>query len=184
MAASGLAVAFQDAVELIVQVSCHEARELSTLLGPASKIEAVIIDVELFDGDASRAVDTVRVVDPGVAVLLLTTHVDESLLEALARDGVACVSAYSEGQSILSALRALLVGQPLLPSEVQRALMARFSRPWGTQSVSGCGERRRPRDAQRERARGMTAPHDAACSVQPVQLDRGLPQHRTTLLLG
>jgi DNA-binding NarL/FixJ family response regulator len=126
IAASGLAAVFEDAAGLVVQTTCHEVRELASCLGSAGKIEAVIVDVEMFDGDASRAVGAVRPLAAGVAVLLLTTRVDESLLEALAHDRVSCVSAYSDGQAIVSALRALLGGRPLLPLEVHRALLARL----------------------------------------------------------
>jgi DNA-binding NarL/FixJ family response regulator len=129
MAARGLAVVFADAVDLVVQGSCHEVGELPTLLGPPSKIEAVVIDAEMFDGDAGHAAEAVRRFAPGVAILLLTTHVDESLLGALAYKRLSCVSAYSEGQQILSALRALLSGQTYLPSQVQRALMDMLNRP-------------------------------------------------------
>jgi DNA-binding NarL/FixJ family response regulator len=129
IAASGLAAVFEDAAEFVVHTACHGVRELASCLGSPGKIEAVIVDVEVFDGDASRAVGAVRQLAPGVAVLLLTTRVDELLLEALARERVSCVSAYSEGQAIVSALRALLGGQPLLPLEVHRALMARLKPP-------------------------------------------------------
>lgn len=128
-AASGLAAVFEQAGDLVVQASCHDVRELETLLGPGSPVEAVIIDDEMFDGDASLAVGAVRLLDPGVAVLLLTTRVDERLLEALAHERVSCVSAYSEGQPIVSALRALLGGQTLLPPQVQRALTDMLRHP-------------------------------------------------------
>jgi DNA-binding NarL/FixJ family response regulator len=129
MAARGLAVVFADAVDLVVQSSCHDVGELPTLLGSASKIEAVVIDAELFDGDAARTAEAVRRFAPGVAILLLTTRVDESLLRALAYERLSCVSAYSEGQQILSALRGLLSGRTYLPSQVQRALTEMLNRP-------------------------------------------------------
>ena len=125
----GLAGAFQDAVDIAVQARCHDSAELATVLGSGSELEAVIIDVEMYDDDASRAAQAVRVLNPGPAVLLLTTCVDASLLAALAHERVSCVSAYQEGQSIVDALRALVRGQPLLPPEVQRALMATLNHP-------------------------------------------------------
>lgn len=129
IAANGLAAALGRAVDLVVQGSCHEPRELSAALGSCSKLDAVVIDAEMFDGDASRTVEAIRRLDPEVAVLLLTTHIDEPLLEALANERVSCVSAYAQAQPIVSALRALLSGQTLLPSQVQRALADTLRQP-------------------------------------------------------
>jgi DNA-binding NarL/FixJ family response regulator len=55
--------------------------------------------------------------------------VDERLLAALAHERVSCVSAYSEEQTIIDAIRALLAGQTLLPPQVQRALTDMLRRP-------------------------------------------------------
>ena len=112
-----------------MQSSCHEAAELASALGPDGVIDATVVDAEMFDGDASNAVAAIRRLDPSVAVLLLTARVDEPLLEALAHERVSCVSVYSEAQAIVSALRALLADQTLLPPEVQRALTDRLRRP-------------------------------------------------------
>ena len=97
-AADGIAAALADALDVVVAGSCHEAELLSKVLGSGNRIEAVVIDAEMFDGNASRAVAAIRLLDPGVAVLLLTTRVDDALLEALAQERVSCVSAYSEAQ--------------------------------------------------------------------------------------
>ena len=129
IAASGLAAAFGKTDEFVVQSSCHEAAELAPALGADGAIDAVVVDGEMFDGDASGAVAAIRRLDPSVAVLLLTGRVDEPLLEALAHERVSCVSAYSEAHAIVSALRALLADQTLLPPEVQRALTDRLRRP-------------------------------------------------------
>jgi DNA-binding NarL/FixJ family response regulator len=126
---SGLAAAFGEATDLDVQSCCHDAQELSSMLERGRGIEAILIDVEMFDGDASRAVQAVRQLHPGVLVLLLITRVDGPLLEALAGEYVSCVSAYSEVAGFVSALRALLTGQTQLPPEVQRALMAMLQQP-------------------------------------------------------
>jgi DNA-binding NarL/FixJ family response regulator len=126
--AGGLTAAFEKTLDLVVQGSCSEVAKLSTLLG-RGRTGAVVIDAEMFDGDALRAVEAVRLVDRGVAILLLTTRVDAALFEALAHERVSCVSAYSEAHAILSALRALLSGQTLLPPEVQRALSDVLRRP-------------------------------------------------------
>jgi DNA-binding NarL/FixJ family response regulator len=77
----------------------------------------------MFNGDALGAVHAVRELAPGVAVLLLTTRVDPRLLEAIAHNSVSCISAYSDGPSIVAALRELIRGHTHLPPEVQRALM-------------------------------------------------------------
>jgi DNA-binding NarL/FixJ family response regulator len=129
IAADGLAAALEPSIDLTVQACCHDARELATVFASCSMIEAVVIDAEMFDGDASQAVEAIRLLDPGIAILLLTTHVDQPLLEGLAHERVSCVSAYSEVQPIVSALRALLSGQTLLPSEVQRALADALRQP-------------------------------------------------------
>ena len=129
IAASGLAAAFAETVDLVVAANCHEAEKLSAVLGFRGSIDAVIVDVGMFDGDASHTVQAVRQLDPGIAVLLLTTVVDGPLLEALAHDDVSCASAYSDAPTIVAALRALLNGQTQLPSEVQRALTAILRRP-------------------------------------------------------
>ncbi len=125
-AASGIAAAFEEAVDFVVAGTCHEAGELPTAIGAGSQIEAAIIDAEMFDGDPSRVVRALRARDARVSVLLLTTQVDEAVLEALAHEHVSCVSAYSEEESIVSALRALLSGQFVLPPEVQQALTDRL----------------------------------------------------------
>jgi DNA-binding NarL/FixJ family response regulator len=83
----------------------------------------------MFDGGVSDALAAIRRVDSCVPALLLTTRVDEPLLEALANERVSCASAYSEADVILSALRALLADHTLLPPEVQRALTDRLRRP-------------------------------------------------------
>jgi DNA-binding NarL/FixJ family response regulator len=129
IAASGLAAAFEHTTDVVVERSCHEVGELSTVLGCGRTIDAVVIDAEMFEGDASRAVAAVRLLDPGVAVLLLTTRVDASLLKAIGHGYISCVSAYSDGQTIVSALRALIGGQTHLPSDVQRALTAMLRQP-------------------------------------------------------
>jgi DNA-binding NarL/FixJ family response regulator len=83
----------------------------------------------MFDGGVSDALAAIRRVDSCVPALLLTTRVDEPLLEALANERVSCASAYSEADVILFALRALLADQTLLPPEAQRALTDRLRRP-------------------------------------------------------
>jgi DNA-binding NarL/FixJ family response regulator len=129
VAASGLAAAFEAAVELVVCAVCHEARQLRSALGADRTSDAVVIDLDMFEGDASSSLQAVRWVDPGLAVLLLTTRVDARLLDAIAYDQVSCVSAYSDGQTIVSALRELLGGHTHLPADVQRALMDTHRRP-------------------------------------------------------
>lgn len=99
------------------------------MLGTYSRMDAVVIDAEMFDGDASQAVEAIRQLDPHVDVLLLTENVNEPLLEALAHERVSCVSAYSDAQHIVSALRALLSGQTFLPPQVQRALVDTLRQP-------------------------------------------------------
>ena len=128
-AASGLAVAFEKAGDFDLQRSRHEPAELLAALSARGVIDATVVDAEMFAGDPSAAVAAIRRLDPSVAVLLLTARVDEPLLEALAHERVSCVSAYSEAQAIVSALRALLADQTLLPPEVQRALTDRLRRP-------------------------------------------------------
>ncbi len=127
--ACSLAAAFEEGVEFVARVCCHEAQELLIGLGFGSTIDAVVIDAEMFDGDAAESVDAVRRLAPGAAVLVLTTRIDERLLEAVARECVSCVSAYSDALAIVSALRALVHGKTHLPSEVQRALADRIRRP-------------------------------------------------------
>jgi DNA-binding NarL/FixJ family response regulator len=129
IAASGLAAALEDAVDFTVEARCHTTRELATVLGAASTIEAVVVDAEMVDGDASHTLQAVRRLDPGAAVLLLTTRVDEPLLAAIAHECVSCVSAYSDADTIVSALRALVGGETDLPPEVQRALMEVLRHP-------------------------------------------------------
>jgi len=126
IAASGLAAALADAVNLVVDACCHELPALSSVLARSATIEAVVIDIEMFDGDALQAVEAVHALKPAVAVLLLTTRVDERLLEALGHERVSCISAYSDVRAIEPALRALLRGETHLPPEVQRALMTRL----------------------------------------------------------
>lgn len=128
-AADGIAAALADALDVVVAGSCHEAELLSKVLGSGNRIEAVVIDAEMFDGNASRAVAAIRLLDPGVAVLLLTTRVDDALLEALAQERVSCVSAYSEAQPLVSALRALISEEIRLPPQVQEALADRLRQP-------------------------------------------------------
>lgn len=125
--------AFEKTADVVVERSCHEAGELPSALGAGCAagcaIDAVVIDAEMFDGHASDAVHAVRRLAPGIAVLLLTTRVDQPLLEAVAVERVSCVSAYSEANAIVSALRALLGGRIDLPSDVQRALMDLLRHP-------------------------------------------------------
>jgi DNA-binding NarL/FixJ family response regulator len=143
VAASGLATAFEEAAELVVCALCHEARELRSALSADRTIEAVVIDLEMFEGDAASSLQAVRSVDPGLAVLLLTTRVDPRLLDAIAYDHVSCVSAYSDGQTIVSAFRELLSGHTHLPADVQRALMDTHRR-----QAAGPGPRLTSREEQ------------------------------------
>jgi DNA-binding NarL/FixJ family response regulator len=129
IAACGLAAAFADGVDLVVRAVRHEAQELRSLLGADRGIDAVVVDVEMFDGNALASVQAVRWLPNDAAVLLLTTRVDARLLEAIAFDYVSCVSAYSDGQAIVAALRALVGGHTHLPQEVQRALTDTLRRP-------------------------------------------------------
>jgi DNA-binding NarL/FixJ family response regulator len=124
-ASRGLAAAFEEGGDFVAQASCHEAQELVVVLASGGTIDAVVIDAEMFDGDAAESVDAVHRRAPGAAVLVLTTRVDERLLEAVARECVSCVSAYSD----VAALRALVRGETRLPPEVQRALADRLRRP-------------------------------------------------------
>ena len=123
IAADGLAAAFAQDVGFVVEARCHGARDLPTVLGAFSTVQAAVLDAELVDGDASGTLQAVRRLAPGIAVLLLTTRVDEPLLDAIAHDRVSCVSAFSGADTIVSALRALLGGETHLPADVQRALM-------------------------------------------------------------
>jgi DNA-binding NarL/FixJ family response regulator len=120
VAAHGLAAALAEGGEFAAAARCHEAGDLPAALGA---VDAVVLDAEMFDGDALGAVHAVRELAPGVAVLLLTTRVDPRLLEAIAHNSVSCISAYSDGPSIVAALRELIRGHTHLPPEVQRALM-------------------------------------------------------------
>lgn len=129
LAADGLAIALGQTGDLVVRGCCYEAPKLATAIGMTSAVDAVIIDAEMFDGDAARAVDAVRALNPDVAVLLLTSRVDEALLEAVTRERVSCVSAYDQAREIVSALRALLIGRTNLPHEVQYALTQKLRRP-------------------------------------------------------
>jgi DNA-binding NarL/FixJ family response regulator len=129
IAARGLAVAFQEGDEFVIEACCHAAGELSSVLRAGSTIDAVVIDIEMFEGDATSSVQAVRRLDVCMPILLLTTRVDVRLLEAIAHDSVSCISAYSEADAIVAALRALIGGQTHLPSDVQRALMDVVRRP-------------------------------------------------------
>ncbi len=129
IAARGLAAALDEADDFAVQAICHAAAQLTTVLAPGSGIEGVVIDAEMFDGDASTTVQAVRALEPVVSVLVLTTRVDDALLKALANSRVSCISAYSEVAAIVSALRPLREGQTVLPPEVQRALTETLRRP-------------------------------------------------------
>lgn len=128
-AARGLAAAVEESGDFVAHASCHEPQELLVVLGSGRTIDAVVIDAEMFGGDAAESVDTVRRLAPGAPVLVLTTRVDERVLEAVAAECVSCVSAYSDAPAIVSALRALVRGETHLPSEVQRALADRMRRP-------------------------------------------------------
>ncbi len=128
IAVGGLAAAFEESVGFVVQARCHSLP--AVLGGGAGMIGAAVVDAELVDGDAYRTLEAVRRVAPASAVLLLTTRVDDALLDAIAHERVACVSAFSDGAAIVSALRALLSGETHLPPEVQRALVdVRRQRP-------------------------------------------------------
>jgi DNA-binding NarL/FixJ family response regulator len=129
IAARGIAAAFEESGEFVARARCHTARELASRLATGSTIDAVVIDVEMFDGDASSSVQAVRRLAPGVVVLLLTTRIDERLLNTISQQCVSCVSAYSEADAIVAALRALVGGQTHLPPEVQRALMDVLRQP-------------------------------------------------------
>jgi DNA-binding NarL/FixJ family response regulator len=127
LAARSLAAAFDDELDFVVQASCHDDAQLLAILASGDPVDAVVVDAEMFDDDASEAVAAIRGLQPGAAVLLLMTRIDAPLLDALAQDRVSCVSAYSEAPQIMSALRALLTGRTLLPARVQRALMKMLS---------------------------------------------------------
>ena len=129
IAVCGLGAAFEDGSEFVAVARCHEARELPSTLAAGRGIDAVVIDVEMFQGDGLRSVQVVRQVVPGMPVLLLTTRIDARLIEAIASESVSCVSAYSNGLTIVSALRALIGGHTHLPPDVQRALMDTLREP-------------------------------------------------------
>jgi DNA-binding NarL/FixJ family response regulator len=129
MVARALADAFEETDGVVIRAVCYEAGSLSTQLAPAGSTDALVVDTEMFEGNASRAIEVVRGLDPTVAVLLLTTRVDDALLRAIAHELVSCISAYSEALAIVSALWALLAGQSILPHEVQRALTEMLRRP-------------------------------------------------------
>lgn len=127
IAVDGLAAAFEDAVEFVVGARCYASQNV--IWDAAATIEAAVVDAELVDGDASGTLEVVRRLAPHSAVLLLTTRVDAALLDAIAHERVSCVSAFSDGAAIVSALRELLRGETRLPPEVQRALMEVRRRP-------------------------------------------------------
>lgn len=85
MAARGLAATFDEGVEFAVQARCHDVRELPSALGVGCTIDAVVIDVDLCEGDALCAFEAIRRLADGVAVLLLAPRVDQSLLRAIAQ---------------------------------------------------------------------------------------------------
>lgn len=129
IAARGLAMTLDETVDFVVQTSCCDPLRLQIVLGAGNALDAVVIDPEMFDGDVSEAVRAIQRLVPGAAVLLLTTRVDERLLEAISGERVSCVSAYSDPAAIVSALRALVHGETHLPPEVQQALMGRLRQP-------------------------------------------------------
>lgn len=126
---SGLAAALAETVDFVAHASCHEAARLPEVLGCSGSLDAIVIDTGMFEGGASDAIDAARRLDPDVAVLALMTVVDGPLLEALSHDDVSCASSYSTAQEIVSALRALLNGQTLLPPAVQQALTSMLRHP-------------------------------------------------------
>lgn len=128
-AVSGLAAAFENSGDVVVEGICHNPAELPSVLAAGGAIDAVVIDAEMCGCDVADAVDAIRLITPGVPVLVLMTRVDAPLFDAIARGQVSCVSAYSEEHTIVSALRALIVGQISLPPDVQRALTERLRQP-------------------------------------------------------
>lgn len=126
---SALAAAFAETPDLVAHGSCHQVAKLPEALGRSGSLDAIVIDTEMFDGDASHAIKAVRRLKPDVAVLALIGVVDGPLLEALSHEDVSCASSYSTAREIVAALRALVNGQTLLPPEVQRALTTMLRQP-------------------------------------------------------
>jgi DNA-binding NarL/FixJ family response regulator len=124
---AGLAAAFEASREFVVQARCHALP--AVIAGGAGMIGAAVVDAELVDGDAYRTLEAIRRLAPGSAVLLLTTRIDDPLLDAIAHERVSCVSVFSDGAAIVCALGELLRGEIHLPPAVQRALMEGRRRP-------------------------------------------------------
>jgi DNA-binding NarL/FixJ family response regulator len=159
LVARSLTAAFDDEADFVVEASCHDDSELSTALVSGPPIDAVVVDAEMFDDDALGAVEAIRRLEPGAAILLLMTRIDAPLLDALAHDRVSCVSAYSDAHQIMSALRALLAGRTLLPSRLQRAFMTMLSQ---SDSPPSPGLTLREEQVLELAAAGLTIPQIAA----------------------
>jgi DNA-binding NarL/FixJ family response regulator len=133
--ARGLARLISRAALVSVHACCHQVEQL----GPAlmqEPADAALLDPELFEDDPLHAVEVVRTFSARLAVLLTSSRISDSLLLALGLENVSCVSAYAQPTEVLSSLRSLITGRPVMPQEVQMALASRFRHPPALPSVT------------------------------------------------
>jgi DNA-binding NarL/FixJ family response regulator len=150
MSVAGIAHLISEAPEFRACGHCHTASDLPLALSRA-RAHLAIVDTELYDRDAQRAVQILRALDPAIAILLVAGRVEETLLMAIADLSVSCISPYSDCQDILPALRALIGGRRTLPFDVQVALTSRLAQPRSSLALSS-----REREILRLAASGLT----------------------------
>jgi DNA-binding NarL/FixJ family response regulator len=92
--------------------------------------DVVLMDLNMPVLDGAGATGQIRVANPDVAVLVLTTFEDdESILAALQAGASGYLTKEADRATILQAVRSASHGQTVLAPEVQRRLLALATRP-------------------------------------------------------
>ncbi len=120
----------QQGMEVVAEAANgDDACRLSAELLP----DVVLLDISMPKMDGIQALDAIKAVCPGVAVLVLTMHEDRELIKrVLDAGGAGYLTKDVLGEQVIQAVNAAASGQVVLSASVSRKMVSDRSEPKGT----------------------------------------------------
>lgn len=117
----------EDDMELVGEAQTgRQALELSVRLVP----DVLLLDIQMPDLDGIQAAREIKIAQPDVAVIMLTSYRDDARLYAALREGVnGYLLKDIGGDDLVQAIRGAAQGKPQLHPEIAQRLMERLPAP-------------------------------------------------------
>lgn len=113
----------------VIVVGEAENAEQAVALAAELKPDVVMMDVRLPDRSGVEACREIRSADPGIKVVMLTSHADEdAVFNAIMAGASGYVLKQISGREVIGAIEAVAAGRSLLDPEVTRKVMDMMTR--------------------------------------------------------